>query len=200
MARHPAFERSEVVHKAMQVFWRSGYQGASIKLLGDAMGLKPGSIYAAFGSKEELFREALAAYVARIRGYAEASRLGPRQILERWFAAHIEASLGDPEGSAKAATNEAACGRGCLLLNSASELPGVDGESAAIVRAELRALEDYFYACVVAARGSRPRDTTRARATARLLVAALGGISMMSRAGVTRSALRDVARAALAAI
>jgi AcrR family transcriptional regulator len=61
MARKPEFDRGDVVRRAMEVFWRSGYEGASMKLLGEAMGLAPGSIYAAFGSKEGLFHEALAA-------------------------------------------------------------------------------------------------------------------------------------------
>ena len=77
VARTPEFERDVVVRQAMDVFWRRGFQGASLSLLGAAMGLKPGSIYAAFGSKEELFREALAAYVKRVRDVATAAERAP---------------------------------------------------------------------------------------------------------------------------
>ncbi|MCA9619854.1 MAG: TetR/AcrR family transcriptional regulator [Myxococcales bacterium] len=192
MARQPTFDRAEVVRAAMEVFWREGYQGASIKQLGEAMGLMPGSIYAAFGSKEGLFREVLDAYVARVRGGASAERVAPRTILERWFAEHIAAATATPEG------------RGCLLLNSAFEVQAIDPGPAERVREELAALEAFFETCVKAARrgeGAEGRDGhPTPKATARLLVAALGGISMLSRAGASKRSLEDVARASLAAV
>jgi AcrR family transcriptional regulator len=46
----------------MEVFWEHGYEGASIGDLTAAMGIRPPSLYAAFGCKEELFREAVALY------------------------------------------------------------------------------------------------------------------------------------------
>ncbi len=52
--------------KAAETFWRLGYEGASIADLTAAMGITPQSLYAAFASKAELYREALAWYQARI--------------------------------------------------------------------------------------------------------------------------------------
>jgi AcrR family transcriptional regulator len=46
----------------MEVFWRHGYEGASISDLTAAMGINSPSLYAAFGCKEKLFREAVAHY------------------------------------------------------------------------------------------------------------------------------------------
>ncbi|MCA9695658.1 MAG: helix-turn-helix transcriptional regulator, partial [Myxococcales bacterium] len=82
----------------MEVFWREGFHGASIAQLGAAMGLRPGSIYAAFGSKEGLFREALAAYTRQVRARARALQLGPRALLERWFTLHIDRALAEAGG------------------------------------------------------------------------------------------------------
>lgn len=52
------------LERAMEVFWARGYAGTSISELTEAMGINSPSLYAAFGSKEELFREAVALYVA----------------------------------------------------------------------------------------------------------------------------------------
>jgi AcrR family transcriptional regulator len=67
--RPPSFDRHKVLERAMQVFWTSGYDGASIPMLTDAMGISAQSLYAAFGSKETLYREALAFYSTTIGGY-----------------------------------------------------------------------------------------------------------------------------------
>jgi len=188
MARPPTFDRREVVDAAMEVFWEHGYQGASLSRLGEAMGLKPGSIYAAFGSKDALFQEALDAYVEKVRQAAYHPERGARALLEGWFEAHLEA-----------ATETG--GRGCMLLTAAAESPRIDPGGARAVRAQLDALERLFRHTVAKARRDTPRpDAPGPAATARLLVAALAGISAMSRAGTERRALADVARAALALV
>ncbi len=62
--RPRAFDREQALHRAMNLFWERGYEGTSIGDLTDAMGINKPSLYAAFGSKEALFREALALYDA----------------------------------------------------------------------------------------------------------------------------------------
>ncbi|WP_374351146.1 TetR/AcrR family transcriptional regulator [Chitinimonas sp.] len=47
---------------AMDLFWRQGYEGTSTAQLTEAMGIAPPSLYAAFGSKDALYREAIARY------------------------------------------------------------------------------------------------------------------------------------------
>ncbi|ADO68652.1 TetR/AcrR family transcriptional regulator [Stigmatella aurantiaca] len=59
----PSFDRGEALRSAMNVFWEFGYEGATISHLKEAMGgLCAPSLYAAFGSKEALFREAVELY------------------------------------------------------------------------------------------------------------------------------------------
>jgi len=60
--RPPAFDRSQVLARAAETFWRLGYEGASIADLTEAMGITTQSLYAAFGSKADLYKEALAQY------------------------------------------------------------------------------------------------------------------------------------------
>jgi AcrR family transcriptional regulator len=54
---------------AVDVFWRRGYEGASLSELTAAMGIKPPSLYATFGDKAQLFESALRRYVERNMGY-----------------------------------------------------------------------------------------------------------------------------------
>lgn len=56
------FDRAQALHKAMEVFWSKGYEGASLTDLTEAMGINSPSLYGAFGSKEGLFREAVELY------------------------------------------------------------------------------------------------------------------------------------------
>src|SRR5690625_5244323 len=56
------FDRAVALRRAMEVFWERGYEGTSIAHLTAAMGINPPSLYATFGSKESLFREAIALY------------------------------------------------------------------------------------------------------------------------------------------
>lgn len=62
MSRTIAFNRNKVLQKATDVFWKDGYSKSSISNLVTATNLKPGSIYAAFDSKEGLFLAALDNY------------------------------------------------------------------------------------------------------------------------------------------
>ena len=63
LGRPRAFDAEEALGKALKVFQRKGYEGSSIAELTDAMGINPPSLYAAFGTKEDLFRKALDRYV-----------------------------------------------------------------------------------------------------------------------------------------
>jgi AcrR family transcriptional regulator len=60
--RPRGFDRAEALRQAMRLFWSKGYDGASLADLTAAMGINPPSLYAAFGSKEALFREATDLY------------------------------------------------------------------------------------------------------------------------------------------
>ncbi|AKU93972.1 Transcriptional regulator, TetR family [Labilithrix luteola] len=65
MAGRPReFDRDEALKKAQEAFWTRGYEGTSMADLVSALGLASARIYAAFGSKEDLFREAVERYEA----------------------------------------------------------------------------------------------------------------------------------------
>src|ERR1700685_4522166 len=59
------FWKEKALHSAVQVFWRKGYEGTSMVDLTEAIGINSPSLYAAFGSKDGLFRAVLERYDAR---------------------------------------------------------------------------------------------------------------------------------------
>lgn len=65
MARTAAYDREKALEAAMNLFWRKGYHATSLKDLEAELSMRPGSIYAAFHSKEALFRSTLDRYSSR---------------------------------------------------------------------------------------------------------------------------------------
>jgi len=83
MPRKPEYDRDALIAKARDIFWRQGWAGTSLKDLERELDLKPGSFYAAFGSKDALYALTLERYaqdgVARLMALAE--ELGPLNAL-----------------------------------------------------------------------------------------------------------------------
>ncbi|QGN37285.1 TetR/AcrR family transcriptional regulator [Klebsiella oxytoca] len=65
------FDRDEALEKALETFWQYGYEASSLALLKTAMGINSPSLYAAFGSKNALFTEAVTFYLAKYGAYRE---------------------------------------------------------------------------------------------------------------------------------
>ncbi len=68
------FDREQVIRDSTRLFWQQGFSGASMQKVVKATGLKPGSLYLAFGSKEGLYQAAL-------QHYASQSQATVRQVL-----------------------------------------------------------------------------------------------------------------------
>jgi AcrR family transcriptional regulator len=67
--RPRTFDRDQALKSAIEVFWARGYDGATLEELQAAMGgIAPPSFYAAFGSKDRLFREAVGRYHREMSG------------------------------------------------------------------------------------------------------------------------------------
>lgn len=66
MPRKPRYDREHALDSAVTLFWQRGYHASSLKHIEQALDMRPGSLYATFGSKEALFQEALDRYAARM--------------------------------------------------------------------------------------------------------------------------------------
>lgn len=62
MPRPPSYDREYALGRAVSLFWKKGYHGSSMKQIEQALDMRPGSIYATFGSKDGLYSEALTRY------------------------------------------------------------------------------------------------------------------------------------------
>jgi AcrR family transcriptional regulator len=60
--RPRTFDPDIALRTALDLFWERGYEGTSLSDLAQAMGIASASIYACFGSKEDLFRKVMALY------------------------------------------------------------------------------------------------------------------------------------------
>src|SRR5258708_9330762 len=74
--RPRSFDRDDALERAMEVFWKRGFEGASLNDLTDAMGINPPSLYAAFADKKRLFLYAVNRYPA-MRGDECPSSVSP---------------------------------------------------------------------------------------------------------------------------
>lgn len=77
LGRPRAFCTRAALAAALRVFWTKGYEGASLTDLTEAMGIKRPSLYAAFGNKEALFRQALDLYERERTGFMAAALRAP---------------------------------------------------------------------------------------------------------------------------
>lgn len=84
--RPRGFDTAVALERAKEVFWRYGYEGASLTELTAAMGINKPSLYAAFGSKEELFKRAVQLYAEQDMAYA-------RNALDQPTAYEVAAAL-----------------------------------------------------------------------------------------------------------
>jgi AcrR family transcriptional regulator len=113
MAGRPReFDRQQALERARDAFWRRGYEGTSMSDLVAALGIASARIYAAFGSKKALFREAIELYEAGEGGFADralAEELTAREAIARMLrdAVEIYTRPGQPQGCmvVSAATN-----------------------------------------------------------------------------------------------
>jgi len=105
MGRPRTFNRDNAVEQAMLLFWQHGYESTSLAQLKAAMGkgISSPSFYAAFGSKEALYRECIQRYLAtygQVTRFLWDSALSPREALETTLrqSAKMQCEPGHPAG------------------------------------------------------------------------------------------------------
>lgn len=130
-----SFDVDDVLDRATKVFWAKGYEATSLGDLIKATGINKGSIYNTFGSKKELFTRALLKYDREQRAQTLSSLTAlndPHLAIETLFDALIAQSVEDDER------------KGCLLINTALDLPNHDEDIEKTVKNGLQDFQQFF--------------------------------------------------------
>ncbi len=112
MARTKQYKEEEVIQKAMNLFWRNGYEATSVRMLEKEMGINQFSIYSSFGSKHGVFLESIKAYKRELNSIRNLLKDSNNGILgiKQFFYDFLEFTKENKEG------------KGCLVCNTVSEL------------------------------------------------------------------------------
>src|SRR4051794_29274294 len=131
MGRRREFQVEAVLAQATEVFWRRGYAATSMSDVYEATGLKPGSLYAAFRDKEELFRRCFENYAAFFRRTLPTDQNGLAAI-RSWLELQIRLATQDPER------------KGCLIVNTLAEREVHSAATQALASGRLQEIRDFF--------------------------------------------------------
>ena len=191
IGRPRGFDRDAALEAAMFLFWRKGFAATSMNDLCDAMGVSSPSLYAAFGSKEALYLEAVEHYV-RTQGppvwdkLAEgtSARAGIENLLIAWTES-LPKSRATPAG--------------CMAVLAAvgDEWPTAIARVVKKVRLEMLGMLRSRLETAVA-KGELPASTD-IDGLSRFYLSVFQGMAIQARDGATQAELRAVAAAAMAA-
>ena len=184
------FDREQSLAKAMHLFWLRGYDAISMADLRSELGITQASLYAAFGNKEQLFREAVDLY-RRTAGFSTTRALTVETTAREAIRAMLHAAV--DAFSAPGAPG------GCLLILGATNCA-----------VENKAVQDYLLSIrgqisqsilERLKRGQHEGDVPKAAPIAALAAyysTVLHGLALQSRDGVSRNTLRQVVEFAMA--
>jgi len=112
MPRTKNYNEQEVIEKAMNLFWRNGYETTSMQMLEKEMGINKFSIYSSFGNKNGVFLQSIACYKQKLHQLINTLKISSNGIagIKQYFYDFIEFS------------KENELGKGCLITNTANEI------------------------------------------------------------------------------
>ena len=188
--RPRTFDADDALDRAIEVFWRQGYEGTSLGDLTAAMGMNRPSLYTVFGTKEGLFHRAVARYAERDMAYVLDALQEPTafEVVQVFLRDNV-AAITRPDRPP-----------GCLTVQGGVSCGPANRHIAEFLAASRlvgeKAFADRFARAVKT--GDLPAGTDAA-SLARYLMVVSEGLAVHAAAGATRSKLKKVASLALAA-
>jgi AcrR family transcriptional regulator len=181
--RPRGFDPEVALAAALRVFWRNGYEAASMAELTAEMGITKPSLYAAFGNKEQLFHKALDLYEREKLAYMATALDAPtaRGVAERLLhgALRMQTSACDPKGCLGVIAS-AACGAEAAPIKAEVVRRRASSEAALIHRFE-----------AAQAAGELPEGMEPA-ALARFLFTLLQGLALQAGSGTSLADLTQL--------
>jgi len=192
MARTRVFDEKEVLDKAMELFWRKGYNATSAQDLVDNLGISRSSLYDTFGDKHSLFVKALLQYR---KDKIDPVLQGAEAVID------VEAYIRFFFGSVKDEALSDNASKGCFVVNSVVELAPVDSDIATIANAIMRDTEEALYK-VIKEGQHRGIFTDRypARSLARFIFNALNGLRVTVKFDADKKMYEDIVEVSLSAL
>ena len=187
--RPRAFDRDLALREAARLFWRHGFSGTSTRTLTAALGISSSSLYAAFGTKAELFDEAVRTYALRYSAVYQRAVAEPsiERVIERVLLDSIEEFNRHGDGHPGCLTSSAVMVDASATLDVRTYVADLQRSDEALLRARIeRAVLDGDLA-----------PTTEPAVLADLVQTVWQGLSIRSELGVPREELVGVARLAL---
>lgn len=193
MARPRKFDEQQVLDTAREHFWAGGYAATRMEDIATATGLGKGSLYGAFGGKQELFHRVFDEYCGSVVDATAQQLRGDDATAYARLSAHVHAVA--------AATAADATQRGCLLAKGAAELAEHDETVAKRARAAIEALRALLRDDIAACQRNGDLDANADPGKLAVLVlAVLRGIEALGKAGASEETLSDTAHTALAVL
>ena len=190
--RPRAFDPVAALKKALDVFLRQGYDAASLDDLTQAMGINRPSLYAAFGSKGDLYNAALRHYAAKNTDYiltALRSAESPISGVQTLFRQSAE-KIATQGANCLIVSSAAQCGRGTETCDLA-----IEGATHNVLEDLTAQLEAFF---ADAQRQRRMKKDIGARALAHYFIGLIQGLTVLARTTGDADAVSDMAEAACA--
>lgn len=189
MARPREFDIDEATEKAVEVFWKKGYNGAALPELLDGMGIARGSLYKAFGDKKKLYLRVLKRYdevavAGAVKLLTDRSEPDGGKRISRLFHSIVDAVLNGDH-------------RGCLMCNAAAGPASEDPDISRVVSRMLARMTDAFAAALLDTQYAQQSTKSDREAEAESLTASYVGLRILAKAGTPVDRLRAAAGAAV---
>ncbi len=192
MAREKAFDKQEVLCKALNLFWEKGYNATSMQDLIEGLGISRSSLYDTFTDKHNLYLQTLAAYREKatlplVQLLDNATDI--RQVLKKLFASTVRECTAS-DGA-----------KGCFVSNSAVELAPHDEEIAKIVQEDQNILEDALTRAISKAQQEGQIASTESpRSLARFIHNTLTGLRIVAKSYSGKKKYDDIVQVALSVL
>jgi AcrR family transcriptional regulator len=185
------FDLELALDRALNVFWRKGYEGTSLADLTEAMEINRPSLYAAFGNKESLFRRAMERYEQKTSGCVQSALAQPsiRTAIDTLLQRNVEV-ITDPRSP-----------HGCFMVQGALAC----GEAADTLKCEMAKRRSNLEAAL-RKRVKRAVDEGELTSEinpadlARYLTTVMNGLAVQAAGGASRAQLLRVAKMAVAGL